>query len=247
MADAAGLGANKNFLKCIRSTCGPDDERDLDRLGEGTDETVSVSCTVTKVRDKDHKKQKRVLCVTNIAIYNFKPGKYKACMRRMRIADVGSIFISTDNLEEFVLHFDVDTEYDYTYLCDRREQVVAVIQRNYAALKADSENSVLATPELGQEEIELCRKTKKSMSLVKNRTSVVKSAGLNKTVSFHANASSRSLASPSGRSLRGSTDSSGGAAGGAGTAASARARRSGWRRWLRRSGRRRPATGGARR
>ena len=162
MADAVGLGANKNFLKCIRETCGPEDERMLDRLGEGSDETVSLSCRVVKVRDKDGKKQKRVLCVTNIAIYNFKSGSYKKCQRRMRIADVGSIFISSANLEEFVIHFDVADEYDYTYLCDRREQVVDVIQRNFAALHAGSDNAVLATPELGQEEIELCRKTKKT-------------------------------------------------------------------------------------
>ena len=73
-------------------------------------EVVEFSCMAFKVRDTDGKKEKRVLAVTNLAIYNMKPGKYKKFQRRLLIEKVGSLLLSTENEQEFVVHFDVNVE-----------------------------------------------------------------------------------------------------------------------------------------
>ena len=166
MADELGLGADKSFKKCLLAAHTREDVLALGRLND--DETVSISCRVLKVNENG-KQQKRVVAVTNLCIYNFKPGKYKTFQRRMRIERVGSIFVSTDNAEEFIIHFDVADEYDYTFLTDRREQVVGAIQRNYTVLTGN----VLSAPELDAAQIEACRKTKKNMTLDRKRTKVV--------------------------------------------------------------------------
>jgi hypothetical protein len=153
LADALGLGQDKNFRKCLQTCRTKDDEKTLARLavtgttrhgmegfgaileGAGAEavagaagggaggvvggageagaqqtEVVEFSCMAFKVRDTDGKKEKRVLAVTNLAIYNMKPGKYKKFQRRLLIEKVGSLLLSTENEQEFVVHFDVNVE-----------------------------------------------------------------------------------------------------------------------------------------
>lgn len=144
IVDPLGLGANKQFLKCLKHAKTDDDALTLRRLGRGVEESVVYSCMAIKVRDTDGKPQKRVLCVTNLAIYNLRPGRYKSYRRRMLIEKVGSLLLSSENPEEFVVHFDISGESDYTFLTEQRDHVSLVIQKCYRALT----NNDLDTPEL---------------------------------------------------------------------------------------------------
>ena len=129
--DKLDLGGDKHFLKCIAAARCREDEATLAGLLAGLltykTETVQFSCVASKVRDTDGKSQKRVLVITNLAIYNFKPNKYKHFQRRMLLERLTSLLLSVDNATEFVIHFDCADEYDYTFhLSERREQASQV-------------------------------------------------------------------------------------------------------------------------
>eukprot|EP01083_Nonionella_stella_P219265 785600_1 len=84
----------------------------LHKLGDNlpTDETVILSTKLWKINRK-HKKQIRILLLTDKAIYNIKPNKLGSCQRRIMIASVASIISSIAH--EFTIN--IPTEYDYRY------------------------------------------------------------------------------------------------------------------------------------
>ena len=120
--DSLELAREPTFTKCLRKCRTPDDELALRRLGMGSSETVLLSCMVTKVRDYDGKAQQRVMAITNLAVYNLRPGKYKTFRRRMLIDRVDAMLLSQDDRESFVIHFDRHAESDYTYRSLHRDQ-----------------------------------------------------------------------------------------------------------------------------
>eukprot|EP01083_Nonionella_stella_P016534 46156_1 len=74
-------------------------------------ERVMCSCKVTKINRKG-RNQDRYLMITNKAIYNLKPKKYKQSQRRVLISKVGMITLSSLS-PEFAIH--VTDEYDYHF------------------------------------------------------------------------------------------------------------------------------------
>lgn len=74
---------------------------------------------MTKINRKD-REQKRVMLITDKAVYNLLPDSYSTCKRRIGHESIVGITASTVS-EEFVLH--VPDEYDYRFksvrACDR--------------------------------------------------------------------------------------------------------------------------------
>lgn len=84
-------------------------------------ETVYLSCTVTKYNDLGFR-QERALVLTENAIYNF---KRKVVQRRIPLEKLDTISLSTMS-SEFVLH--IKDEYDYRLLSyERRQEIVESI------------------------------------------------------------------------------------------------------------------------
>lgn len=84
-------------------------------------ETVFLSCTITKYNDLGFR-QERILVVTENAIYNC---KRKVVQRRMPLEKLDAITVSTMS-SEFVLH--IKDEYDYRLLSyERRQDIIETI------------------------------------------------------------------------------------------------------------------------
>eukprot|EP01084_Bolivina_argentea_P304450 525782_1 len=69
------------------------------------------SVAVMKINKKE-KSQRRILLLTDKALYNLKPRNIRSCQRRIAYNLIESISISTIS-NEFVIH--IPTEYDYRY------------------------------------------------------------------------------------------------------------------------------------
>ena len=203
MADAFGLGSDKRVEKCIRGCQSTDDLNQLRRLGPGTREEVQLSCLATKTRDTDGKCQKRVLAVTNLAIYNFKPGKYKTFQRRILIDRIASILTFRDDPGAFVIHFEVLDEYDYVFRSGRSAKVIAAIRAAHFALVGER----LEVEELDGKEIDLQFKTKKHMAqeLHQKRHGPAGSSARPGNSVFDAEGSSFDVINPLGSSTEGSS------------------------------------------
>lgn len=83
-------------------------------------ETVVYSEKLVKINRKG-KKQDRVLLLTDKAVYNLKPNKYKESLRRVDLKHIGMLTLSQTS-PEFAIH--VPTEYDY-HLASKNKDVIA--------------------------------------------------------------------------------------------------------------------------
>merc|ERR1712228_343856 len=79
---------------------------------------------VIKINSKQ-KEQKRVLLVTDKALYNLIPNSYKQCKRRIPIEKIASITISTSS-QQFAIH--IPDEYDYLFISNERARIVSSLK-----------------------------------------------------------------------------------------------------------------------
>lgn len=77
---------------------------------------------ITKINRKDSP-QRRVILITDKAVYNVLPGTFK-CKRRILLDRLEEITVSQVS-DEFVVH--VPSEYDYRYSSARKQEIVTVI------------------------------------------------------------------------------------------------------------------------
>jgi len=105
--------------------------RSYDPRGE---EAIVYSESVIKYNHRD-KAQKRVLALTNKAIYNLEAVGAKAkCKRRIPLEIVGSLTSTTlAGSGEFVVH--IPTQYDYRYESTSRDTLLALIAKHYESIK----------------------------------------------------------------------------------------------------------------
>eukprot|EP01006_Ploeotia_vitrea_P055740 TRINITY_DN68028_c0_g2_i1.p1 TRINITY_DN68028_c0_g2~~TRINITY_DN68028_c0_g2_i1.p1 ORF type:complete len:1024 (-),score=607.08 TRINITY_DN68028_c0_g2_i1:43-3114(-) len=96
-------------------------------------ETVVFSDVVLKV-NKRGKEQERDLVITNIAIYNFLPGKYKQCQRSIPITKLRQLALARTS---DMLLFQVRNDYDYLMHIVRRAEVVEVLVKRFSRLVKD--------------------------------------------------------------------------------------------------------------
>eukprot|EP01084_Bolivina_argentea_P228960 386569_1 len=73
-------------------------------------EQIILSTKLKKINRKG-KSQKRILLITDKAIYNIKPNKLNTCQRRITLETVASI--TSSKTHEFTIH--IPSEYDYRY------------------------------------------------------------------------------------------------------------------------------------
>eukprot|EP00483_Globobulimina_turgida_P004537 UN04546 len=85
----------------------------LSKFGDNhpQNERAIFSVAVLKI-NKQEKSQKRILLLTNKALYNIKPSKTYTCQRRIPYDLIQSISVSTIS-DEFVIH--IPARYDYRY------------------------------------------------------------------------------------------------------------------------------------
>eukprot|EP01083_Nonionella_stella_P096606 271637_1 len=87
-------------------------------------EKVLLSEMITKVNAKG-RNQKRILMITQKAIYNLKPKKLTKSQRRITIGNIGMITLSSMT-PEFVIH--VPSEYDYHLISKNKIQICEQLQ-----------------------------------------------------------------------------------------------------------------------
>ena len=109
------------------------DTQDAEYL-QGLREELCFSSPVTKVNAKG-KRQQRTLVVTNLAIYNFEPSKYRKPKRRIRLSFLSKIFVPRGAECAFVLHS--SDEYDYRIESARRQEIIDVISECYLLLTGE--------------------------------------------------------------------------------------------------------------
>ncbi|MES1916553.1 MAG: hypothetical protein MHM6MM_008369, partial [Cercozoa sp. M6MM] len=90
-------------------------------------EQVYFSDFVVKINRRE-KEQRRVLLVTDKALYNLMPKDFSSCKRRIKIDDVVSITMSQRS-DEFVVH--VPEEYDYRFKSAKKEAIARVLAELY--------------------------------------------------------------------------------------------------------------------
>eukprot|EP01083_Nonionella_stella_P076356 208005_1 len=95
---------------------------------EGLDtERVIFSENVIKLNAKG-RQQRRILMITQSAIYNLKPKKCRKSQRRIRISDIGMVTMSSIS-PEFAIH--VPSEYDYHFISKNKSQIGELLQQLY--------------------------------------------------------------------------------------------------------------------
>eukprot|EP00299_Pterocystis_sp_00344_P000561 c10143_g1_i1.p1 GENE.c10143_g1_i1~~c10143_g1_i1.p1 ORF type:complete len:258 (-),score=48.06 c10143_g1_i1:52-804(-) len=99
----------------------------LDRIAKHGDTKISFADFAIKV-NRRNKMQKRVLLITEHAIYNMEPANYKI-KRRIEISKLKSISLSTLPDNFFCIH--VSQEYDYLMVSGRKVEIVTVLRMNY--------------------------------------------------------------------------------------------------------------------
>ncbi len=134
---AAGLDAHFNTLVFDYARCKAD--KDLKKCLTEVQkksktpkplESTQFSDEVIKInRKKD--RQLRCLLITDQAIYNFKPKKYKEFQRRIGFEDLQCVVLSK-NSDEMV--FQVSNEHDYRFVVPRKADALTMLQRGYEAV-----------------------------------------------------------------------------------------------------------------
>ena len=123
--DKLNLTDNKNFQKCLEKFRKNKKNREhfFDADPTEVTERVRYSDILIKINRKG-KRQKRALVVTNLAVYNFKPGSYKSFQRRINTAHLDKI-ICLAGVNEFVLCM-WEYSFDYDYRFDAEDPVRCV-------------------------------------------------------------------------------------------------------------------------
>lgn len=109
--DFLNLATNPHILQVLRKN--------------GGDERVVWSSNELKVNWRG-KSQKRVLVITNKALYNFRPKDIVNFKRRIRLSTIGCLTISS-KADEFILQ--IPEEYDYRYRSQNTRKI-ALLLRN---------------------------------------------------------------------------------------------------------------------
>jgi len=95
----------------------------LEKYGEGK-EVVIYSRNMTKVNRRG-KEQTRTLVITNKAVYNLIPNKWKKYKRRVPLREIFMVTLSSKT-DEFVIH--IPKQYDYYFKSDDKQNVSKSIQ-----------------------------------------------------------------------------------------------------------------------
>eukprot|EP00301_Raphidiophrys_heterophryoidea_P000800 c10399_g2_i1.p1 GENE.c10399_g2_i1~~c10399_g2_i1.p1 ORF type:complete len:248 (-),score=66.26 c10399_g2_i1:30-707(-) len=99
----------------------------MERISKNGDKKVNFADYAIKV-NRRNKMQKRVLLITDQAIYNMDPVNYKV-KRRIPIAELGSLSLSSLPDNFFCMH--VPSEYDYLMVSGRKTEIVTVLRMNF--------------------------------------------------------------------------------------------------------------------
>jgi hypothetical protein len=126
-------GGGSGFRFNMRSSVGSVSDAEYQDVDE---EKVAFSDVVTKI-NRRKARQKRVLVVTNVAIYNFELKKYKSYKRRIALGKLTQIFTIKSDPELFVLHSDAVDEYDYRFESPRRKEILEVLKANCSAVGSE--------------------------------------------------------------------------------------------------------------
>ena len=95
------------------------------------DEELQFSDKISKI-NKNGWKQKRIMLLTDKAIYNLKKSSLK---RRIDYKTIIGMTLSALS-NEFVIHCEED-DYDYHYSSARRKMIVEIISKNYEIVKEE--------------------------------------------------------------------------------------------------------------
>ncbi|KAH7830520.1 Unconventional myosin tail [Monocercomonoides exilis] len=96
-------------------------------IGKTGDTDILFSDEIVKV-NKRLKTQKRILLITDLAVYNLTPGNFKL-KRRIALQDLGSVNLSCLSDNFFALR--VPTEYDYLMVSTRKIEIVLTLVEAY--------------------------------------------------------------------------------------------------------------------
>ena len=104
----------------------------LNKYGENfpQQEIIKYSGSFTKI-NKREKSQKRIILLTNKAIYNIKPSTFDKPQRRIKLSKISSITVS-ETSNEFTIN--IPMEYDYRYIAkdsQQREELTKIISTIY--------------------------------------------------------------------------------------------------------------------
>mmetsp|Transcript_42677 Transcript_42677/g.109921 ORF Transcript_42677/g.109921 Transcript_42677/m.109921 type:complete len:193 (-) Transcript_42677:2276-2854(-) len=121
-------------MKCAEN---PFVEKLLEKYSD--DPEVLFSDVVTKI-NRRNKMQKRVLMVTNQAVYNLDPVNFRQ-KRRIGYDKLAYISMSKFSDNFFVLH--APSEYDYLLVSARKAEIVDVIKKAYKKFKGAMELKVI--------------------------------------------------------------------------------------------------------
>ncbi|GAB5363213.1 hypothetical protein AAMO2058_000864300 [Amorphochlora amoebiformis] len=126
--DTLCLGHNEKIVEMLQSHPG--------------NEIVKFSDYVIKVNRKG-KEQKRVVMLTNVAMYNLLPNF--SVKRRVHISLIPHVTMKSSNSTEFIIH--VMTEYDYVLKYNNREQLVGCLAEIRSELQPNKLTVSAATDE----------------------------------------------------------------------------------------------------
>ena len=114
--DNLNLADNKAFLKCLEKFRNNKKNREhfFDADPTEVQERVRFSDVLIKINRKG-KRQKRALVITNLALYNFKPGSYKSFQRRINTAHLDKVICVADTTEFVLCMWEYSFDYDYRF------------------------------------------------------------------------------------------------------------------------------------
>ena len=114
--DNLNLADNKTFLKCLEKFRNNKKNREhfFDADPTEVQERVRFSDILIKINRKG-KRQKRALVITNLALYNFKPGSYKSFQRRINTAHLDKVICVADTTEFVLCMWEYSFDYDYRF------------------------------------------------------------------------------------------------------------------------------------
>eukprot|EP01084_Bolivina_argentea_P046559 85748_1 len=116
---AINLASNDPLLLKENSSC----QKMISTYGDNypKKEYVILSSKVTKINNKGNE-QKRIILLTDKALYNLKQYKMHSCQRRIDFNLIKSILIpSNSKKNEFIIH--VPTEHDYHYAANQSDKI----------------------------------------------------------------------------------------------------------------------------
>jgi len=119
-----------------------DDIKQLIKVEGLQNEKVVFSDKISKVNAKG-KKQDRYLMITDKAVYNLKPKKYKESQRRVPIERIGMMTLSSSS-PEFAIH--VTQEYDYHFISKKNQEKIAEVLQYLYHQETDKKMLIVYSP-----------------------------------------------------------------------------------------------------